>query len=174
MELPDLVTTDNSTVTLIRYVNCHAGTEVLFYRVNNGGHPWPGSGFILPHLGNTNMDISASSEIWNFFKRNPYPNPAVGMAGVDANVSKGFQLFQNYPNPFNPLTTIEFDLPKNSDVIIEVYNTTGQKINTLIKERMSAGSHLVEFNAQNLSSGVYFYRIEAGEYQDVKKMILIR
>jgi len=83
-------------------------------------------------------------------------------------------LYQNYPNPFNPSTTIEYDLPKATDVRIEVYNTSGQKIQTLLNEKLAAGSHQVEFNAQNLSSGIYFYRIEAGEFQDVKKMILIK
>jgi hypothetical protein len=85
-----------------------------------------------------------------------------------------YTLHQNYPNPFNPSTTIEFDLPNASDVRIEVYNIAGQKIQTLLINQISAGSHQVEFNAQNLSSGVYFYKIEAGEFQDVKKMILLR
>jgi photosystem II stability/assembly factor-like uncharacterized protein len=88
--------------------------------------------------------------------------------------SNNFHLSQNYPNPFNPSTTINFDLPKTSDVRIEVYNITGQKVVTLLNKKMPAGNHQVEFNAQNLSSGVYFYRIEAGEFQDVKKMILLR
>jgi hypothetical protein len=83
-------------------------------------------------------------------------------------------LSHNYPNPFNPSTTIEFDLPKSTYVRIEIYNAAGQKVQTLLNEKMSAGSHQVEFNAQNLSSGVYFYRIEAGEFVDVKKMILLR
>jgi len=87
---------------------------------------------------------------------------------------KKFILYQNYPNPFNPLTTIKYDLPKPADVRIEVFNITGQKIRTLLNRKMAAGSHQVEFNAYNLSSGVYYYRIEAGEFQDVKKMILLR
>lgn len=74
-DLPDLVTTDTSTVTLIDYIDCDAGTEVLFYRVNGGGHSWPGGGALPPSLGKTNQDINASSEIWNFFQRNPHPNP---------------------------------------------------------------------------------------------------
>jgi photosystem II stability/assembly factor-like uncharacterized protein len=85
-----------------------------------------------------------------------------------------YALNQNYPNPFNPSTTIEFNLPKASDVRIEVYNIAGQKIQTLINKRISAGSHQVEFNSENLSSGVYFYRIEAGNFHDVKKMVLLR
>lgn len=85
-----------------------------------------------------------------------------------------FSLYQNYPNPFNPSTTIEYDLPKSADVKIEVFNIAGQKIRTLLNEKMAAGSHQVEFNAQNLSSGIYFYKIEAGKFQDVKKMILLK
>jgi WD40 repeat protein len=99
-----------------------------------------------------------------------------GYTAIDEELLKipvNYAISQNYPNPFNPSTTIEFDLPKFSDVRIEVYNIAGQKIQTLIDKKMSKGNHQVEFNAQNLSSGVYFYRIEAGEFQDVKKMILL-
>ena len=85
-----------------------------------------------------------------------------------------YKLGQNYPNPFNPATTIEFNLLKASDVRIEVYNIAGQKIQTLLNKNMTAGNHQAEFNAENLSSGVYFYKIEAGEFQDVKKMILLK
>jgi len=85
-----------------------------------------------------------------------------------------FSLSQNHPNPFNPSTTIVFDLPKSSNVTIEVYNVAGQKIQTLLNKKMQAGNHQVEFYAKDLSSGLYFYRIEAGEFQDVKKMILLR
>jgi hypothetical protein len=90
------------------------------------------------------------------------------------NTLSSYKLSQNYPNPFNPSTTIRYNLPQSSYVTIEVYNITGQKIQTLLNDKMAAGSHQIEFNAQNLSSGVYFYRIEAGEFQDVKKMILIK
>jgi hypothetical protein len=85
-----------------------------------------------------------------------------------------FRLYQNYPNPFNPSTQISFNLPKPEFVTLEIYNTLGQKIETLLNKAMKAGQHEVEFNAQNLSSGIYFYRIEAGEFQDVKKMVLLR
>jgi hypothetical protein len=84
-----------------------------------------------------------------------------------------YHLSQNYPNPFNPSTTIEFDLPKASDVRIEVYNIAGQKIQTLLNERMPAGSHRVEFDASGFASGIYYYRVEAGGFVEVKKMILV-
>jgi hypothetical protein len=98
--------------------------------------------------------------------------------GIDDNIAtefpKGFVLSQNYPNPFNPVTKIKFALPKADKVKIELYNTLGQRVETLLNQHMKVGNHEVEFNAQNLSSGVYFYRIEAGEFQDVKKLVLLR
>jgi len=83
-------------------------------------------------------------------------------------------LYQNYPNPFNPVTKIKFALPKPEIVKIEIYNIIGQKIETLINIPMPAGYYEVEFNGQNLSSGIYLYRIEAGEWIDVKKMLLVK
>jgi len=85
-----------------------------------------------------------------------------------------FVLHPNYPNPFNPFTTIEFTLPNSEIVTIDVYNIGGQKIQTLLRKKMPAGKHKVEFNGQNFPSGVYLYRIEAGEWTDVKKMILLK
>jgi len=81
---------------------------------------------------------------------------------------------QTYPNPFNSSTKIKFTLPKPETVKIEVYNIIGQKIQTLLNKPMPAGYHEVEFNGQNLSSGVYLYRIQAGVWQDVRKMVLVK
>jgi hypothetical protein len=85
-----------------------------------------------------------------------------------------FVLKQNYPNPFNPSTKINYDLPKPENVKIEVYNTLGQRIETLLNKSMPAGYHEIDFKAHNLPSAIYFYRIQAGEFQNVKKMILLR
>jgi hypothetical protein len=85
-----------------------------------------------------------------------------------------YGLLQNYPNPFNPSTKIEYTLPKSEYVNITVYNTLGQAIKTLVNEHMPIGHHQVEFNAQNLPSGVYFYLLEAGEYVQTRKMLLVK
>jgi hypothetical protein len=74
------------------------------------------------------------------------------------------ELSQNYPNPFNPTTTIKFTLPSMEVVNITLYNTLGQKVRTILNKSMKAGLHEVKFNAQNLASGVYYYKIEAGEF----------
>ncbi len=84
----------------------------------------------------------------------------------------GFSLSQNYPNPFNPSTTIKFSVPKQTFVNLSVYNLIGQKVATIISESLNAGSYSTVFNAKNLSSGVYFYRIQAGSFTQTKKFIL--
>jgi hypothetical protein len=83
-------------------------------------------------------------------------------------------LSQNYPNPFNPRTVIGWQLAVDSNVEFSIYNILGEKVTTLVSEKQKAGYHEIEFNAQNLPSGIYLYRINAGEWQDVKKMLLLR
>jgi hypothetical protein len=84
------------------------------------------------------------------------------------------RLEQNYPNPFNPTTTIRYALPKRSQVQLIVYNTLGQKIAALVNGGIDAGYHAIQFDASNLASGVYFYRLVAGSYVNTKKLLLIR
>jgi len=85
-----------------------------------------------------------------------------------------FTLEQNYPNPFNPSTRIDFSLPYESNVKISVYNLIGQKVAELANAKYNAGKHSVEFNASNFSSGIYLYKIEAGNFTSTKKMQLIK
>ncbi len=93
---------------------------------------------------------------------------------IQKDIPKEFALSNNYPNPFNPSTTIKFALPQEQYVIIEVYNSTGQKVETLVNRKFSAGYHEVNWNAVNKATGIYFYRIQAGRFQDLKKMILLK
>jgi hypothetical protein len=83
-------------------------------------------------------------------------------------------LFQNYPNPFNPTTTINFDLKENGFVKLSVYNVLGQKVASLIDNNMEAGHHTVSFDASNLSSGMYIYKIEVNGFTAMHKMMLMR
>jgi hypothetical protein len=85
-----------------------------------------------------------------------------------------FRLEQNYPNPFNPVTKILFNLPKDQTVKLDVYNALGQIVDYLIDDNLKAGLHHVDFDATNLPSGVYFYRLQANDWTDVKKMILLK
>jgi hypothetical protein len=89
-------------------------------------------------------------------------------------IPKKFALEQNYPNPFNPTTKIKFALPEEEEVKIKIYDIVGKVVKVLVDRYMKAGYHEIEFNAQNIASGVYFYRIEAGDFVDVKKMIFLK
>ncbi len=94
---------------------------------------------------------------------------------LEEEIPESFTLNQNYPNPFNPSSTIRFGLPEASQVRMEVFNILGQKVATLINgDRMNAGWHRVQFNAGSLSSGVYIYRIQAGNFVQTKRMMLIK
>ncbi|MEJ2536512.1 MAG: T9SS type A sorting domain-containing protein, partial [Calditrichia bacterium] len=90
------------------------------------------------------------------------------------NLPHTFQLFQNYPNPFNPTTTIAFDLPKTSNVLLKIFNILGEEVTTLVSARLFTGSYTYKWDATNLASGVYLYRLEAGDYIETKKMILMK
>ena len=98
------------------------------------------------------------------------------LVGVEEETTlpKVYALQQNYPNPFNPTTVINFALPKASDVHLSVYNILGQKVTELVNSKMVAGNHSVNFNATHLASGVYIYRIKAGNFVSVKKMLLLK
>jgi 5'-nucleotidase len=93
---------------------------------------------------------------------------------INSALPSEFSLSQNYPNPFNPSTNIKFDLPQSAQVRLEVYNMLGQRVATLVDNRMEAGFHEVNFDARNLASGMYLYRIEAGSFSSIKKMMLIK
>ncbi len=85
-----------------------------------------------------------------------------------------FELSQNYPNPFNPSTTINFSIPQSSIVTLKVFNTLGQEVKTLINQNMESGVHSISFDASELNSGIYFYRLDAGQFSEVRKMTLIK
>lgn len=104
--------------------------------------------------------------------------PVVAIAGEQFNtMPEKFTLSQNYPNPFNPVTNIRFGLPQPSHVKIEIFNVLGQRVATLLDEKRPAGYHVVTFDASrqgNIASGMYFYRIEAGEFMASKKMLMVK
>ena len=99
-----------------------------------------------------------------------------GVSNEEANntLPRDLELNQNYPNPFNPSTTIQFQLNNAQDVTLDIYNTIGQHVKTLVDKRMLAGNHQVSFEADNLSSGVFFYKLTAGNRQITKKMVLVK
>ena len=92
----------------------------------------------------------------------------------DLELPRHFGLYQNYPNPFNPTTTIQYDLPEQSHVTIAIYDLLGRQVTTLVNQAQSAGFKSIQWDATNVSSGMYFYQIKAGDYVQTKKMMVLK
>lgn len=149
--------TESSSWSRISFIPGHGTTTTpSFYSFNDNS---TGRGKYLYRLKQSDLDGSFS-----------YSN----VIDVDINKPSDFSLKQNYPNPFNPVTRIDFSIPQNSFVNLSVYNVLGEKVFTLINEIKSEGHHSVDFNASELTSGIYVYRLQAGSSVSVKKMTLIK
>ncbi len=133
----------------------------------------------IEYMGNNKFGVVYLT--WNspvtrgaFFDRSDWPvgindpEPQSGIAVTD------FQLLQNYPNPFNPVTEISYVLPRQADVVLEVYNSVGQKVATLVNGKQSAGHKSVQWNAGNFASGVYYYKLKVADKEKIRKMILMK
>jgi hypothetical protein len=108
------------------------------------------------------------SVIWNF-RVNP-----TGVNQYSNEIPDEFKLYNNFPNPFNPSTVIRFDIPKSSNTKISVYDISGRLVGQPVKEFFKAGRYEITWSANNLASGVYFYRIETESFTDVKRMLLVK
>jgi hypothetical protein len=98
----------------------------------------------------------------------------VGVSNNNNEMPKAYTLAQNYPNPFNPTTNIKFSIPSNGLVKLTVFDITGRQVAVLVNENLNAGTYTADFNAANVASGIYFYKLEAGSFVDTKKMMLIK
>lgn len=122
------------------------------------------------------LEYICSSNIQSFsdFTIVELPEEDVGVYSEEMISPHSFDLKNAYPNPFNPATTIGYSIPESRTVELTVYNITGQKVATLVNERQSAGRHEVTFEAGQLASGIYFYRLEAGSQRQIRKMTLLK
>jgi hypothetical protein len=103
-----------------------------------------------------------------------YKNPITKIRHFPSSSPNKYTLSQNYPNPFNPNTTIEFSIPKSSEVTLEIFNIVGEQVATLVSERLSAGSFSYEWDASRFAGGVYLYQLRAGDFGETKKMVLLK
>ena len=98
----------------------------------------------------------------------------IGIQNISGEIPGEFSLLQNYPNPFNPATKIRFSIPKSSNVKLVVYDMLGREAALLVNEQLSPGTYEYEFNASELTSGTYFYRLQSEDFSEIKKMILVK
>ena len=101
-------------------------------------------------------------------------NLLVGNSGGQTIIPGQFSLLQNYPNPFNPATSIKYNIPKQSFVKLTVYDVLGREVTALVNEMKKPGPYEATFDGTGFASGVYMYKIEAGDFTDVKKMVLLK
>ena len=129
--------------------------KIRFYHFTDGGVP--GDGFYFDN-----------------FRIVDYKDTLTSITGINGEVPDSYSLGQNYPNPFNPSTSIKFDIPRQSSVKIVIYDALGRQVESLVNSELSPGRYAVDWNASSFPSGVYFYRIYAGQFSDIKKMILMK
>ncbi len=166
----NLEITNSKTVSLIESFDIHiwnkGGQGITTDEFNNAFGK-------ITVFGDDSVTLSLIDEFGTLFAEHTIINSSTNIKEDYASPSS-FSLNQNYPNPFNPSTTIEFNLPKREFAKLEIINALGQKIKTLLSGETEAGKHRVIFDAKNLASGIYFYRLTAGTLSQVKKMILMK
>jgi photosystem II stability/assembly factor-like uncharacterized protein len=153
------------------------GMDGNIMRTTNGGNNWDSQSIGQPWAWLHSIQFINSSTGWvtgsnSIFKTTT--GGVIGITPISGEVPKFYHLSQNYPNPFNPSTIIEFSLPKNANVKIILFDVLGREVRTLANQFMKAGSYKLELNGSSLTSGVYFYRLQAGEFNQTKKMVLVK
>jgi hypothetical protein len=153
------------------------GTQV--YRSTDGGDNW----ISVYSNSNTLVDVDFPDNMsgcltgWAAGYGGTIAKMTGTLTGAGENQIKipdNYSLNQNYPNPFNPVTKISYAIPKQGFVTLKVFDMLGREAAVLVNETKQAGSYTVEFNASELTSGVYFYRLETSAYSEIKKMILLK
>lgn len=182
-------------VQLVYQFGTSSNLEIFYKRSTDNGVSWEDSTQLSNSLSIArNASISASGAsthvVWTdtrhgstnheiYYKRNPSGN-VLGVSNQDEKTFEEFDLLQNYPNPFNPSTRIQYQVARNSNASLKVYDLLGNEVVTLVDEYKSAGSYEVDFSIVNihngltLPSGVYFYQLKVGDYIQTKKMIFLR
>jgi hypothetical protein len=181
------ISVSGSLVHVVWYDYRDGNYEIYYKRSTDGGVNW-GSDTRLTNNSAESLYPSAAVYgtnvyvVWYdsrtgnyeiYYKRDPTGNP-IGIKNIGLELPKKFSLLQNYPNPFNPKTTFTFSIPKREKVQLIVYDVLGHEIVVLVNNIMNSGNYLVDFDATNLSSGIYLYKLVSGNFVDVKKMVLVR
>jgi hypothetical protein len=169
--------TNNAVHTLaVSGTNLFAGTEGGVFLSTDNGTSWTQASTGLTNsvvyalaVSGTNLFAGTYGGVWRrpLSEMTPVRSPTT-------DTPTHFALDQNYPNPFNPSTTISYDLPRKSQVRLDVFNALGQKVASLVDGEQQAGYYDVRFFGSGLASGAYFYRLQAGNFVETKRLILLK
>jgi len=177
-EASSLMIDDKNNIWLgVHYLGLLKLTQdsIRVYNVDN-------SGILSHHIGNISVDKNdnkwlATAYDWYSQGVSVYREEGVILTSLkefNNNITTQYSLSQNYPNPFNPSTTISYSLPQSGWVQLKVYDLLGREVSSLVNEEQSLGNYKVEFNANNFTSGIYFYKLQSGSFTETKKLILLR
>jgi photosystem II stability/assembly factor-like uncharacterized protein len=157
---------------------CYANGDII--KTIDGGNLWlrqyPVTSYALYSIFFINNDVgyACANDHGIVLKTTNGGGPPIGIKSIDTEIPDRFSLSQNYPNPFNPVTIINYELPTAGLVKMVIYDILGREVKTLVNEKQSAGKYKVDFDGTNLPSGVYFYRLESGDFVSTKKMVLLK
>ena len=157
-----------------------AGSSEYGYGVfvsTDNGYSWTNVGLTQTHISSLAVNdkyLFAGTESGIIWKRPLSDMIPTSVENIENNVPTMFSLEQNYPNPYNPTTTIKYSVPRSCFVTIKIYDLLGKEISSIINENKSAGNYSVQYTAGKLANGVYFYRMHAGDFNETKKMLLIK
>jgi protocatechuate 3,4-dioxygenase beta subunit len=180
----NIIAEDNSPLSGVMVSILNQNDNVIIYAMTDAA-----GNYNLEGLGTDNYKLYASKVNYQSQSRTvPFdlangnslvvnltlPNSVTNIDDDIAETPTDYELGNNYPNPFNPSTTITFSLPEAANVKLTVFNAIGQKVADLIKGNVEAGNHSITFNAENLNSGIYFYKLQTEKFVSVKKMILLK
>ena len=188
------ISVSGSIVNIVWRDDRDSNSEIYYKRSTDGGTNWEEDTRLTNNISSSEApSISGSGSsvhvVWNenrdgnweiYYKNNPSGN-ATAVENIISELPVVYNLAQNYPNPFNPSTKIRYSIPsvtlsgvEGSRVQLKVFDVLGNEIATLVNEEKPAGSYEVNFNSSQLSSGIYFYKLEAGNFVEAKKMILLK
>jgi len=179
---PSLTNTDIWSLHILNsniFIGTEDGINRAIYFSSNDGTNWTNISAGLPVNESFAEITSNGTYLFGiiYYTGAVYRRPLselIGIQPISTEIPKQFSLSQNYPNPFNPVTNINFEVKEKGLVKLTVFNSIGQKIETLVNQQLSPGSYKADWDAANYPSGVYYYKIIAGDYAETRKMILIK
>jgi len=171
---------DQSSFNTIQFVNSQTGyvSGGGIWKTTNAGDTWfhqlntTYDNFYGLHFADANVGFAVGYQ--GIIAKTLDGGGIISIKNISNEVPQNWMLSQNYPNPFNPSTKIKLEVKKSERIIIKVYDLLGKEIAALVNQRLNPGSYELTFNAGNIPSGVYFYRLEAGDFIQTKKMIFIK
>ena len=163
-------------VSQIRYVN--GGTASFHYQGELRQHFGLGNALTIDSIiiewTNGLQEVYTDVQTNKFYVATEGTGLSVGIENLGTEIPSGYNLKQNYPNPFNPVTNIQFEIPKQSLVKLAVYDLLGREVKSLVNQELKAGNYNVNLSGSDLTSGIYFYTLNAGDFSETKRMVLIK